>query len=146
MTPDPILSALIDAHAHHTHLRTARMDACHALDARLRADIPAAAWLRADPGSFGQPQASAHTVGTRCPVTVKANVKADLSGVRWSAWVDVDRERCVASCGEFASPRDALDALRAEVQAAHRRARRPDVRSDLWHIAAALSRWLAGAP
>ena len=146
---DPLLSALTDADTHAAHLRAAQQDACDAMVAQLRAAIPAAAWLDRSCEPAGYPWAWAYAVGTRCPVTVAARVAPDLSGVRWRAWVDVDRERCVVTSRHMRgwdSPVEALRDLLAEVQAAHRRARRPDVRSDLWRIEAALNRWLAGAP
>ncbi len=113
---DPLLSALTDADTHAAHLRAAQQDACDAMVARLRAAIPAAAWLDRSCEPAGHP------------------------------W---DRERCVVTSRHMRgwdSPVEALRDLLAEVQAAHRRTRRPDVRAELWNIEAALNRWLAGAP
>jgi len=146
---DPLLSALTDADTHRAHLRAAEQDACDAVAAQLRAAIPAAAWLDPSCEPAGHPWAWAYAVGTRCPVTASARVAPDLSVVRWRAWVDVDRERCVVTSRHmrgWVSPADALRDLRLEVHAAHRRARRPDVRAELWNIEAVLNRWLAGAP
>ena len=127
---DPLLSALTDADTHRAHLRAAEQDACDAVAARLRADIPAPAWLDPSCEPAGHPWAWAYAVGTRCPVAVAARVAPDLPVVRWRAWVDVDNTRCVATSRHdvgWESPAAALGDLRLEVQAAHRRARRSPV-------------------